>query len=119
MINHGLAVGGVAWRGVLRQMPLTTFDELIARAAAADAALRDPPRLVETRYRAVLTGESLSGSAAWTVLHRRATPGLLSLDPLNLAVRKAAWEDGTAALFGAQARPASCCAASARSWLPA
>jgi hypothetical protein len=87
-------------RGVLRQLPKTGFDDLVTRADAAAAALHDPPRLVEARYRAVLAGESLTGSAAWKVVHRHPIPGLLSLDPFSPALRKAAWDDGSPALIG-------------------
>ncbi|HEY1381024.1 MAG TPA: hypothetical protein VGF55_29770, partial [Gemmataceae bacterium] len=68
-------------QGVLRQLPRAEFDDLLARATAAGAALRNPPRLVECRYRAALDGESLIGSAAWKVLHHDTTPGLLSAEP--------------------------------------
>jgi hypothetical protein len=87
-------------RGVLQQLPRSDFDELVGRAAAATAAQSDPPRLVETRYRAVLTGDSLAGSASWKLFHSHPTPGLLPLEPFNLALRKATWDDGSPALVG-------------------
>lgn len=85
-------------QGVLRQLPRAEFDDLVARAASA--TLRDPPRLVETTYRAALSGEALVGSATWKVLHRGPSPGLLSAEPLNMAIRKASWDDGSPALLG-------------------
>ncbi len=95
-------------RGVLRALPLTEFDGLLARAADAAAALREPPRLLQASYRATLTGESLTGSATWSILHGRATTGLLSLEPLNLGLRSATWDDGSPAVIGdLDARPAA------------
>jgi hypothetical protein len=87
-------------QGVLRQLPLAEFDELVARATDAATVHRDPPRLVESRFRAVLDGEAFVGAAEWKIIHRQLTPGFLSVDPFNLAVRRAAWDDGSPALFG-------------------
>ena len=87
-------------RGVLRQLRRAEFDDLLARATAAADALRDPPRLAETHYRAELVDESLAGSAVWKIVHRSPTAGLLAVEPFNLALRTAAWEDGSPALIG-------------------
>jgi hypothetical protein len=87
-------------RGVLRQLPRGEFEELLAQAVAAGLAQRDPPRLVETRYRAGLAGQALVGSAQWTVRHAGPRPALLSVEPLQLALRAARWADDRPALLG-------------------
>ena len=86
--------------GVLRQTSVAEFDRLLARAVPAVPPPARAPRLIESRFRATLRGEALIGSAVLHVLHRRAAAGLLPLDPLNLAVRTAVWDDGTSALLG-------------------
>src|SRR5437764_9065256 len=46
-------------RGVLRQLPRDEFEGLVHRAAAAQDDAHNPPRLLEARYRAVLTDDAL------------------------------------------------------------
>src|SRR4051812_38696901 len=48
-------------KGALRHLALTDFDDLVPRAGDPTAPRRDPPRLVETRFRAALVGEALVG----------------------------------------------------------
>jgi hypothetical protein len=87
-------------RGVLRQLPQAEFDDLLTRATAADAGVHEPPRLIEARYRAILAGDALTGTATWELVHRGTSPGLLTVEPFNVALRKAVWDDGTPALIG-------------------
>jgi hypothetical protein len=87
-------------RGVLREMPLAEFDDLVGKAADAAAARRDPPKLLATHWQASLVGESLTGSAECKVLHRRPANGVLALEPFNQALQHATWEDGTPAVVG-------------------
>src|SRR5579872_3974229 len=52
--------------GVLVQMPLGEFNDLVRRAARAKAAQQaPPPRLVAASYSARLDGEDLRGDAHW------------------------------------------------------
>ncbi|HEV3142245.1 MAG TPA: hypothetical protein VGZ47_00005, partial [Gemmataceae bacterium] len=87
-------------RNVLKQMPQSEFENLVQQAANARDAERDPPKLVEARYRAVLEGDGLVGSAEWRILHRAPGPGRLSLQALQLALRKARWPDSRPARLG-------------------
>jgi hypothetical protein len=80
-------------QGALRQLPREEFEGLVRRAAAADAARRDPPRLVEARYRGALADTALAGTGQWRVAHAGPGPGLLPLDPLNVALRQPRFEN--------------------------
>ncbi|MFL5340200.1 MAG: hypothetical protein ACJ8F7_08605 [Gemmataceae bacterium] len=88
-------------RNVLAQMPRDEFEALVRRAAeATEAAKNNPPRLVEARYRASLSGNGLVGSAEWKIVHSAAGPGRLPLNSLQLALRSARWPDNRPALLG-------------------
>jgi hypothetical protein len=91
---------GRVGRGVLTQLPREQFEELVKQAAAAEAAGKDPPRLVEARYTAALADNGLSGTAEWKVAHGHDAPGRLSLAGLQLALRSARWSDGASAVIG-------------------
>jgi hypothetical protein len=78
-----------ARQGALVQMPLAEFDALLERASKARRAARNPPRLVEAHYRAALEERALVGSAEWKILYSQESPGLLVLQPFNLALRQA------------------------------
>ena len=82
-------------RGVMTQLPREQFEDLVKQAAAAAAATKDPPRLLEARYRATLRDDGLVGTAEWKVAHDHDRPGRLSLAGLQLAVRTARWADDT------------------------
>jgi hypothetical protein len=83
--------------GVLVQMPLAEFEARVQRAARA--ASRTTPRLAEARYRASLrdgAAPSLGGSGQWTIVCTGTAPealGLLPLQPFNLALRQARFEN--------------------------
>ncbi|MHB1423412.1 MAG: hypothetical protein ACYC3I_09515 [Gemmataceae bacterium] len=81
--------------GVLVRMPSGEFDALVERAARARTR-RVPPRLLEARYHAILKEESLLGEGQWRLVHTGPGPGLLSLEPFNLALRRARFENGDA-----------------------
>ena len=75
--------------GILLQMPLSEFNDLVRRAAKAKAASQGPPpRLIAASYSAWLVGEDLVGNARWDVLNPGAAPALLPVQPINLALRK-------------------------------
>src|SRR5438067_4918484 len=88
-----------AGRGALVPLPRDRFEELVRRAAAG-VARQPPPRLVEARYRATLADQALVGGADWKVHHLGPAPGLLSLEPLQLALRRAVWPDNRPADLG-------------------
>ncbi|HWG46367.1 MAG TPA: hypothetical protein VN688_26630, partial [Gemmataceae bacterium] len=81
--------------GVLVRLPLAEFDARVERAARAGAR-KVPPRLLEARYHATLKEEALVGDGQWKVIHTATTPGLLSLEPFNLALRQARFPNGDA-----------------------
>jgi hypothetical protein len=74
--------------GVLVRVPLAEFDERVELAKKATGR-RMAPRLVEARYRATLKEEALVGEGQWKLIHTGPSPGLLNLQPFNLALRKA------------------------------
>ncbi|HVS37049.1 MAG TPA: hypothetical protein VMS17_15925, partial [Gemmataceae bacterium] len=76
-----------ARQGLLVKMPRDDFEALVRRAAQAEAARKNPPRLVSASYQAQLTDGGLAGSWEWTVVYSAAGPGLLPLTPLNLALQ--------------------------------
>ena len=86
--------------GVLIRLPVAEFDERLKRAAQASKR-KVPPRLLEARYHAVLQDEALVGDAQWKVLHTEPSPGLLSLESFNLALRQARFgkDDAVIAAF--------------------
>src|SRR5579875_2709551 len=80
--------------GVLVRLPAVEFDALAARAA--QARKRKTPQLLEARYHATLKRESLIGEGQWKLFHPGPGPGLLYLQPFNLALRQARFENGDA-----------------------
>src|SRR5262249_33794012 len=81
--------------GVLVRLPVAEFDTLVERATRGGAR-QVRPRLLEARYHGVLKEEALIGDGQWKVLHKGPTPGLLNLEPFNLALRQARFENGNA-----------------------
>jgi hypothetical protein len=81
--------------GVLVRLPLAEFDALVGRAGKAGAR-KVPPRLLEARYHATLKEESLIGEGQWKLQHAGSGPALLNLEPFNLALRQARFENGDA-----------------------
>jgi hypothetical protein len=81
--------------GVLVRVPLADFQALVAKATRATAR-KTPPRLLEARYHAALKEEALYGEAQWKLVHKGPGPGLLKLEPFNLALRQARFENGDA-----------------------
>ncbi len=74
--------------GVLVRLSNAEFEALVERAKKAGGR-RTVPRLVEASYRAVLKEEALVGEGLWKVIHTGPSPGLLNLQPFNLALRQA------------------------------
>ena len=87
--------------GPLTRLPRAAFEAKVRAAGAAVLAAKAQPRLVEAKYAAAATGTSLAGTAEWTIAHAGRGPAVLPLDPLKLALRGAAWADGTPAVVGA------------------
>ncbi len=81
--------------GVLVRLPAPEFDALVERAAQA-VKRKFPPRLLEARYHAMLQEESLIGEGQWKLIYTGPGPGLLNLQPFNLALRQARFENGDA-----------------------
>src|SRR2546429_3582555 len=69
-------------------MPRDEFEARVAEAARAALALKNPPRLIEARYRASLVDTALVGTAQWTVVNPAAVPGILPLQPFNFALQQ-------------------------------
>jgi hypothetical protein len=84
--------------GVLKQLSSDDFDNLIRRSRVAAAALKEPPRLIEARYRATLIDTALVGTGQWTVHNPGPGGRILALDPLNLAARQPRFENRDALL---------------------
>jgi hypothetical protein len=80
------------------QLPREEFEARVRRAALAGEALKNPPRLLEARYRATLVDTALVGTSQWTVLNPTAAAGILPLAPLNLALRGARLDHANAIL---------------------
>jgi hypothetical protein len=80
-------------QGILRALPRAEFEEKVNRAARALEAARHPPKLAEARYRARLADAALVGTGQWKVAYAGPGPGLLPLQPLNIALRQPRFEN--------------------------
>src|SRR5207245_1572643 len=91
-------------KGILIQLPRQDFEEKVRRALRPFESAKNPARLVEARYRATLMSTSLVGTAQWRMVNPVSIPGVLPLQPFNLALVKAtlrkAQFDTTAAIVG-------------------
>jgi hypothetical protein len=85
-----------AKQGVLVKLPRDAFEELVRKAALAEASRKNPPRLIESHYHAELADNALVGSCQWKLVYNVAGPGLLPLTPLNLALRQPRFENSDA-----------------------
>jgi hypothetical protein len=74
-------------QGVLVKLPRADFEARVRRAAQAHENRRNPPRLIEARYRATLVGNTLVGTGQWKVL-QRSDVGVLPVQPLTIALQK-------------------------------
>src|SRR5689334_17631331 len=54
-------------QGVLQQLSRREFDERMKQARVARSALKNPPRLIEARYRATLVDDALLGTGQWRI----------------------------------------------------
>ena len=73
------------------------------RIQAADppcAVPGNPPRLIETLYRARLVDASLEGTADWKIVNPQDAPAVLPVQPLGIAVRRSVWQQGGPAILG-------------------
>jgi hypothetical protein len=75
------------------------FNARLRAARLAQTAQLEPPRLVETHYRASLIDSVLVGSADWNLSQSGTSPGVLPVRPFNLALRSATL-DGAPAILG-------------------
>ncbi|MFO0938576.1 MAG: hypothetical protein U0798_18890 [Gemmataceae bacterium] len=72
-----------------------TQAEFESRMRAAAVVMQAPrPYLTESRYSAKFVNGALAGNAEWKVKLPRHPAGVLSLDPLRIAVSDLRWEDG-------------------------
>ncbi len=88
-----------ARQGVLVKQSRAEFEALVARAARAEEAARNPPRLVETRYRCSFADNALSGRASWVIVNPSSAAALLPFPSLSLALRQARFNN-TEAILG-------------------
>lgn len=77
--------------GALVKLPRDDFDALLRRARAGPSAAL--PQLADARYRATLTGATLTGSAQWRLTHGGRGPAIFPMQPLNLALRQPRFVD--------------------------
>lgn len=73
--------------GEFISLPRAEFEETLTKAERAVAAGKNPPRLLEARYRATLEEGRLIGSAEWKIANPNPVGGMLHLEPWNLALR--------------------------------
>jgi hypothetical protein len=81
--------------GVLVRLPRAEFEALVEKATQA-AAGKSQPRLLDARYHAKLKDDALIGEGQWKLMHKGPGLGLLKLDPFNLALRQARFENSDA-----------------------
>jgi hypothetical protein len=93
-------------QGILVQLSREGFEKRVQTAMTAREALKNPPRLVEARYRAKLADMALSGTGEWRVVHRGHAGGVLAVTPLNLALQQVRWQ-ATPAADAHDSRPAA------------
>ena len=82
------------------------FEEMVRKAARTARRQPEPPRLVQAHFRAKLLRSGLDdnalvGTAEWTIAHAGPGPGLLPLEPLDLALTNVRWTDNRPAVIGA------------------
>jgi hypothetical protein len=80
----------------LIQMQRAQFEEQVRQSSQAQATVKQPPRLIEARYRARLEGTALVGAGQWKMIHSGSSPAVLSLDPLNFFLHQPRFENGDA-----------------------
>jgi hypothetical protein len=92
-----------AKEGALVRLPRQEFEALVRNAAQVQS-VSAVPRLIEAHYRARLQNPggaaALVGTGEWKIAHNGKEPALLSLEPLQIALRQARWSDGKPALLG-------------------
>ena len=84
---------------VARRMPRDDFEARVRSAAAAVAGSENPPRLVSARYQGRVTDDGLAGTGEWTIAYPAGVGGLISLDPLGLAVCSPRWAGRSAVMY--------------------
>lgn len=87
-------------RGQLTRLPREEFEDRVKQAVLAGEALRHPPRLIESRYRATLVDSALQGTGEWKIVHPGKEAGVLAVEPLGIALRQARWPDNKDAILG-------------------
>ncbi len=75
-------------QGTLVQLARSDFEEQLRQAGNAVQAQKNPPRLTEGRYQAVLADSALVGVGQWHVLHVANQPALMPLPSFNLSLRR-------------------------------
>jgi len=75
-------------QGTLVQLSRTEFEDRLRQASEAVQAQKNPPRLTESRYQAVLADSALVGIGEWHILHLANQPALMPLPSFNLSLRR-------------------------------
>jgi hypothetical protein len=86
-------------RGILVPLSRQEFEDRVQRAAQVGDYLKNPPRLVAARYLAKLVDTALEGTAEWKIVNPGNSPGILAVQPFNLALVRA-WCDNREAVLG-------------------
>ncbi len=88
-------------QGALVLLPLSEFETRVEQARKKVQARTQNPRLVRAHYSAELIDGCLrNGSGRWTVFHAGEAAAILSVSPMNVALRQLRWEQGGDAILG-------------------
>lgn len=87
-------------QGDLLLFPRQEFEDRLERLQKAHQARAEKPHLIEARYSAELIDRAFTnGTIQWTVLHSGSAVSILPIEPFNLALSKAIWEQGGEAIL--------------------
>jgi hypothetical protein len=86
-------------QGTLLALPRQEFEDRLERVCRAVKARAKKPRLTRAHYSAELIDRAFAnGSGQWTLASPGDVQALLPIDPLNLALSKVKWDDGSDAI---------------------
>ena len=86
--------------GTVLTFPRQEFEDRLERVRRIVQARAQKPRLKKAHYQAELIDRAFTnGSGQWTVAHPGKAAAILPIDPLNLALRKTTWDDGSDAIL--------------------
>lgn len=87
-------------QGALVLVPLEEFEAGVERGRKAMKGRARKPRLSRTHYSAELIDQALAqGSGQWTIQHAGVGDAILPIEPLNLALGRMRWENGSDAVL--------------------